>query len=342
MITYNHEPYIADAIEGVLMQKCDFPIELIIGEDCSTDKTIQICKEYSLKYPEIKLLSSEANIGMMPNFTKTLQSCTGKYIALCEGDDYWTDPYKLQKQVDFLDANEDYGLVYTDASIYYQESNTFKKTFSSYYEKILISGNIFHNLLLNNCIQTLTVLVRGKVIMEAIENLKDTFNIFKMGDYPLWLEIARLSKIKYLNDITAVYRVSSNSASCYNDIEKRYDFIQSSFDIQFYFCKKYNLIDIHEKIQTNYNRFLCNKAFDLRIKIIDDNVIQSFVPISIRDRIIKFSFISDFTNLLVRFLFRTVSIYKIIKKKTINFYLLKVFPYRREIQIKIKNVFKIF
>lgn len=110
MITYNHEPFIAKAIEGVLMQKCNFPIKIIIGEDCSTDKTRQICKEYALKYSEITLLDSVKNIGMMPNFNRTLQSCTGKYIALCEGDDYWTDPLKLQKQIDFLEVNPEYSL----------------------------------------------------------------------------------------------------------------------------------------------------------------------------------------------------------------------------------------
>jgi len=107
-ITYNHEPYIAEAIEGVLMQKCSFPIELVIGEDCSTDNTRKICEEYANKSELIKLLPTETNLGMMPNFIRTLQSCTGKYIAMCEGDDYWTDPLKLQKQVDFLEANAEY------------------------------------------------------------------------------------------------------------------------------------------------------------------------------------------------------------------------------------------
>ncbi len=118
MITYNHEPFIREAIEGVLMQQTSFPIELVIGEDCSTDRTREICLEYKEKYPDkIKFLLNEKNLGMMPNFIQTLNACTGKYIALCEGDDYWTDKLKLQKQVDFLEGNEEYVMAYHDAKV---------------------------------------------------------------------------------------------------------------------------------------------------------------------------------------------------------------------------------
>jgi len=100
MITYNHEKYIREAIDGVLMQKTDFPIELIIGEDCSTDNTREIVIEYTKKHPEIvKPQLPNENRGMQNNFMGIYNAALGKFIALCEGDDYWTDPYKLQKQV---------------------------------------------------------------------------------------------------------------------------------------------------------------------------------------------------------------------------------------------------
>ncbi len=118
MITYNHEKYIAQAIEGVLMQKTKFAFELIIGEDCSNDSTRIICNEYKEKYPgKIKLLLNEKNIGMMPNFIQTLKACKRKYIALCEGDDYWIDPNKLQKQVDFLENNPGYVISFHDSHL---------------------------------------------------------------------------------------------------------------------------------------------------------------------------------------------------------------------------------
>lgn len=108
MISYNHGKFIAQAIESILSQNVNFSIELVIGDDCSTDDTFDICEAYSRKDPRVKLLSCEKNLGVMPNFSRTLQACTGKYVAVCEGDDYWTDPHKLDIQVSFLDANPNY------------------------------------------------------------------------------------------------------------------------------------------------------------------------------------------------------------------------------------------
>lgn len=118
-ITYNHEPYIRKCIEGVLMQQVNFPIEFIIAEDCSTDGTLAICKEYAEKYPDlIKLITSENNVGAIANERRAMKTAKGKYIAFCEGDDYWTDPLKLQKQVDFLENNPDYSVCFTRYNIY--------------------------------------------------------------------------------------------------------------------------------------------------------------------------------------------------------------------------------
>ena len=113
MITYNHEPYIAQAIEGVLMQKTDFPIELIIGEDCSTDRTREIVLDYQRKHLEIiRVIMSDHNVGANKNSLRTKKACRGKYIAFCEGDDYWHHPQKLQKQVHFLESNEEYSVCF--------------------------------------------------------------------------------------------------------------------------------------------------------------------------------------------------------------------------------------
>ena len=111
MITYNHEKYIAEALDSILMQETDFDFDIVIGEDCSTDATRRIVLEYSRKYPDkIKLLLHNVNVGFISNMMYVLEACTGKYVAMCEGDDYWTYPFKLQKQVDFLEANNEYML----------------------------------------------------------------------------------------------------------------------------------------------------------------------------------------------------------------------------------------
>ena len=111
MCTYNHEKYIAQTIESILMQKTDFKIRLFIGEDCSIDNTRKIVKQYAEKYPDIIFpVYHNENIGAVRNSEILLKKCTAKYIALLDGDDYWTDPYKLQKQVDFLEKNPEYSL----------------------------------------------------------------------------------------------------------------------------------------------------------------------------------------------------------------------------------------
>lgn len=112
-ITYDHEAYISKCIEGVLAQKTNFPIEYIIAEDCSTDNTRAICEEYVRKNPEIiHLITSDSNVGYIKNELRAMIAARGKYIAYCEGDDYWTDPQKLQKQVDFLESHPEYSVCF--------------------------------------------------------------------------------------------------------------------------------------------------------------------------------------------------------------------------------------
>ncbi len=120
MITYNHEPFIAQAIASVLMQQTSFPYELVIGEDCSTDGTRAIVEQFQRQYPNhIRLLLHPQNVGMFENFRQTYAACQGEYIALLEGDDYWADHHKLQQQIDFLDAHPTYAICFHQA--YYRD-----------------------------------------------------------------------------------------------------------------------------------------------------------------------------------------------------------------------------
>ena len=108
MITYNHELFIGPAIESALAQKVNFDYEVVIGEDCSTDGTRAVVMDFQRRYPDIiKILLRERNIGGFRNMESTLAACGGQYLAILEGDDYWTRPDKLRKQVDFLDAHPD-------------------------------------------------------------------------------------------------------------------------------------------------------------------------------------------------------------------------------------------
>ena len=124
--TYNHEPYIRDALEGFVMQKTNFPFVAIVHDDASTDGTPDIIREYAAKYPDIikpiyetENQYSKRDGSLRRIMNAAVEASGAKYVALCEGDDYWTDPLKLQKQVDFLESHPDYSLVFANARLHY-------------------------------------------------------------------------------------------------------------------------------------------------------------------------------------------------------------------------------
>ena len=127
--TYNQEDYIEQTLNSFLKQKCTFDYEIVIAEDQSNDRTLEICQEYALKNEmKINILSRKKNLGLIENFFRGITSCKGKYIAMCGGDDYWTDKTKLQKQVDFMESNEDYVITYTDSIMISNDGNVISNT----------------------------------------------------------------------------------------------------------------------------------------------------------------------------------------------------------------------
>lgn len=261
MITYNHGKFIAQAIESVLMQKTNFDYEIVIGEDCSTDNTREIVVSYAKKYPnKVKSILNEKNIGPIPNFVKTLNMCRGKYIAMLEGDDYWTDPYKLQKQVNFLEGNPEYGLVHTDYDALYQESGHVincinKKKYTNlkgtdYPAERILTGTY--------AIHTLTVLFRKK-LLDSIS--MQNYNKSLMGDLPLWLELSQLTKFVYIEDSTAAHRITQGSASNPKNKKDQLSFQLDAKRIRFEFAKKINAnIEVLSITKRNYYRTLLIKA----------------------------------------------------------------------------------
>lgn len=201
MITYGHEKFIEQAINGVLMQQCNFEIELIISNDCSPDATNTLIETILKTHPKancINYINHTTNIGMMPNFIFALKKCTGKYIALCEGDDYWTDPLKLQKQFDFLEANEDYVICFHKV-LFQMPSNELVEDFLTIvpneYENL---KNLAEN---GNYIHTPSVFYRN-----CLTNYPNEFAISPIGDYFLYTMLANFGKLKYLKEQMAVYR----------------------------------------------------------------------------------------------------------------------------------------
>jgi len=191
MITYNHENYIREAIDSILMQEVDFDYEIVIGEDCSTDGTREILLEYAEQYPEkFKLLLHDKNLGLIENMLTTFRACSGTYIATLEGDDFWTDPLKLQKQVDFLEEHEEYSMCY-HAIDNVTSDGTYINTFTEPYDCTaveLMTGQFI--------MQTSSNMHRNidLIYPDAFreENLFDPFLIHLYGFY---------GKAKYLSEI---------------------------------------------------------------------------------------------------------------------------------------------
>jgi glycosyltransferase involved in cell wall biosynthesis len=247
MITFNHERFIHEAINSILSQKTDFHFELVLGEDHSTDSTRHICEEYVQKYPEkIRLLPSNKNLGMIPNLIRTFQACLGQYIAFLEGDDYWTDALKLQKQVDFLDANPDYGLVHTDFDHYVQSTGLLTKSFiKSSRQKIKYqqSPNYIKWAIMGKAkISTCTICFRKSVYDNHID-IEEYYNplLEKSGDLVLLATISNYSKVKFFNESTALKRELLESASQSQDYKKKIDFTIGISNTNEYYAKKLNV-----------------------------------------------------------------------------------------------------
>ena len=203
--TYNHESYIKQALDGFVMQQCDFPIEIIVHDDASTDNTVAIIKEYAAKYPFFKtILQTENQYSKGFHiwyylFTKVAQ---GKYIALCEGDDYWTDPNKLQKQVDFLETHKDTSMCFHDARIFNAEGDI-KRTYQMYnqnqyalIEDIILGGG-------GGFCPTASMVFRAKYIKSGYPDYCLNCHV---GDYPLQLYLSAKGKIFYINEKMSSYR----------------------------------------------------------------------------------------------------------------------------------------
>ena len=202
IITYNHEQYIAQAIESVLMQQCDSPIEVVIGIDYCSDRTEQICHDYAERYPAIKLLTTDCRIGMMNNFLRTVNACSGKYIAMLEGDDYWTANDKIQTQINFLERNPKFILCFHNRN-QIQNDIISDKTLCDYGQEKHFTGAE----VLFIKIHTLTVVFRN-ILKE--HPYPEEFCQLPLYDFALWAYLSLFGKFAYLDFNGATYRLHAN------------------------------------------------------------------------------------------------------------------------------------
>jgi len=270
-ITYNHESYIRETIEGFLMQKTKFPIEVLIHDDASTDKTADIIREYENKYPDIikpiYQFDNKYSKGISVSETYNFPRARGKYIAMCEGDDYWTDPSKLQKQVDFLEVNSDCSLCFhASKSIRNNNPNDYtlhrpKEIPLDYkfeMKHAILGGGGF--------MATNSMLFHRKYIQDRPAWMEKT----PVGDLPLMLLLASKGKIGYIDEVMSVYRVMSSSTSWSASMQDRtrrrthhYAILEMWDNFDDWTEKKYSSIIFQKKMKNRWNYFKGNVKHNL-------------------------------------------------------------------------------
>ena len=282
-LVYNHRDYIEESLSGMVMQKTTFPFLILLEDDASTDGTTQFISQYlcenfrhesfqEIKYEgaittfaqhknnnncyiaSVRLLYNHYSIGGDRSIYNSVWRDKSKYEALCEGDDYWIDPLKLQKQVDFLDANPEYVMVYTNAKNYYQNKNIIKNGSYGF------EDNSYENMLLYNPIPTPSVLYKVEKFKDYGRVINPKDKGWLLGDYPLWLWLSLQGKIKFMPDYTCVYRILEKSASHFDDYNSAKRFALNSIGIKEFYMGLYEVQD-RKRIEDYNSHRLFNLAF---------------------------------------------------------------------------------
>ncbi len=243
VLTYNQEQFIAQAVNSALMQEVDFDYEILIGDDASTDRTAEIVLGLQAAHPgSIRVLQRDKTeaqaerkrgLGGKTNFVQAFEACHGKYIALLDGDDYWIDRNKLQKQVDFLEANPDFAICFTNVSAFHEDGSREPENLCPPDQRDV---STLEHLLLGNFIPACSVMFRRGLV----EELPGWYLKLKMGDWPLYILLAPHGKIKYFNEVTAAYRMHGSGSwslrnRSYHDVKllKLLEQVNRHFDFRY-------------------------------------------------------------------------------------------------------------
>ena len=234
--TYNHEPYVARALDAILQQRADFGVEIILGEDCSTDGTLAICREYAEKYPkQITLIVSAKNVGWRANYRRCVEAARGRYIAFCDGDDGWCDSSRLAEQVALMEANPQVGLCYARA-----ERRDEKGALVGHFP-IGEGHTTLDGLLHDWCIENCATLARRDLVADYYATEKpENRPEWLTEDLPMWLYVAAHSEVAYIDRVVATHYIFADSVSHSTSLAKRLAFCDSSSNIKLWFDECYN------------------------------------------------------------------------------------------------------
>ena len=216
MLAYNHAEYLAQAIESVVLQQCDFPFELIIGEDASQDATLTIALAYQRRYPHIiRVIHSRSNVGMNANGGRIFQRARGEFIAFCEGDDYWCSPHKLARQIQSIRADTQVGIVHTDwVKSRYSSGSWRHDIHKSMHARVplrLLQGDLSATWHFPKILRTCTLLMRRNILAEmgAAGLIRRDY---RFGDAVLAAYVTSKWRVAYVPEVMSVYRISTGSA----------------------------------------------------------------------------------------------------------------------------------
>ena len=257
---HNESAYIEQCINSIIAQTDYNNIyEIIVVDDGSTDTSPQILAKLKLNCEKLKIFTTKG-LGLPSARNIGIKSASSDFIAFLDGDDYWTDPYKLQKQIDFLEENEKYDMVHTNYKTLQD------KIIKDNPDKASTVKDVKSQLLIKNFISTLTVCVKKSVLFEALPIIN---NQYQAGDLALWMQISQKSKIGHLKDKTGVYRISNNTRSNFKTTDDQLLFLRSGFKIKFDFIDKYKY---DQETIDKVNHRWCRILFKFYIKLEDDNI----------------------------------------------------------------------
>ena len=260
VVTYNQADTIGRTLDSILMQRCHVPFEIVIGEDCSTDDTRAICQTYANQHPDIiRLICNTKNKGIVDNYFDCLLACRGTYIADCAGDDFWTDPQKLEKEVCVMETHPEVTMVITNWQYYNEQTRETTPSRQQQHTLITPGRDLLRAIITQQNMSVFhlcTALYRTDIFRKAYEEDTDLFRnkTYVSEDMQIAFTMALNGDIAYLPDITLNYSISSTSVSNVTDSEKAFRFVHRSTELICYLANKYHL-DIQD--------FMTQRIFEL-------------------------------------------------------------------------------
>lgn len=279
--TFNQSRFIKYALDGFVLQQTTFPFVAVVIDDSSIDGEQGVIKEYIDRYFNhskesgfkqwetedafwtfarhkenvnccFVVLYLKENLYLHPRKDELVKEWEGKYIAYCEGDDYWTDPFKLEKQVGFMETHENYSMCCTGFSQTFDDNEGIKQSVVFDLDEIIID-----NILREQWIGTLTVLYRRELISDYTPPIPNLL----FGDLPMWCHLAMKGKLKYLKDITANYRRLSSSACHFSDKEKQFRFSLDAMRVREYYAKLANKVNVAQPIFSKNSHYYFEQCY---------------------------------------------------------------------------------